>query len=263
MRVETARVSVALVRRRFPGMAHLLIAGGLLLGLVANVPSTGATGSMLDASDAALELNGRASASAPAVRGQQVQLKPLPPLPSCQRVAVIGDSLMDNARWYLARSLDQAGYTNIIDAQPSRRIPESVRAPYSGVTAAREVRSSWGEADCWVVALGSNDLIFDGGDPIVAASMIDSMLAVVTPNSRVWWVNVDYHRDPRIAFDFVGASMRFNAALDARATVDANLTVIDWYSLAEQHLDWFFDPVHVNATGSRARAEQVVEALAS
>ncbi|HUV17202.1 MAG TPA: hypothetical protein VMW33_01860 [Ilumatobacteraceae bacterium] len=244
-------------------MAHLLIAGGLLLGLVANVPSTGATGSMLDASDAALELNGRASASAPAVRGQQVQLKPLPPLPSCQRVAVIGDSLMDNARWYLARSLDQAGYTNIIDAQPSRRIPESVRAPYSGVTAAREVRSSWGEADCWVVALGSNDLIFDGGDPIVAASMIDSMLAVVTPNSRVWWVNVDYHRDPRIAFDFVGASMRFNAALDARATVDPNLTVIDWYSLAEQHLDWFFDPVHVNATGSRARAEQVVEALAS
>ena len=170
---------------------------------------------------------------------------------------------MDNARWYLARSLDQAGYTSVIDAQPSRRIPETVRAPYSGVTAARQVRSTWGEADCWVVALGSNDLIFDAGDPIVAASMIDSMLAVVTPNSRVWWVNVDYHRDPRIAFDFVGASSRFNAVLDARAAVDANLTVIDWYSLAEQHLDWFFDPVHVNDTGSRARAEQVVEALAS
>ena len=236
---------------------------GLLFGFIVTVSSTGATGSMLDASDSALELNGRANASAPAVRGQQTQLKPLPDPPSCQRVAVIGDSLMDNARWYLARSLDQAGYTNIIDAQPSRRIPETVRAPYSGVTAARQVRSTWGEADCWVVALGSNDLIFDGGDPIVAASMIDSMLAVVTPNSRVWWVNVDYHRDPRIAFDFVGASLRFNAALDARAATDANLTVIDWYSLAEAHLDWFFDPVHVNDTGSRARAEQVVEALAS
>ena len=170
---------------------------------------------------------------------------------------------MDNARWYLARSLDQAGYRYIIDAHPSRRIPETVRAPYSGVTAARQVRSTWGEGDCWVVALGSNDLIFDGGDPIVAASMIDSMLAVVTPNSRVWWVNLDYHRDPRIAFDFVGASLRFNAVLDARAAVNANLTVIDWYSLAEQHLDWFFDPVHVIDIGSRARAQQVLEALAS
>ena len=168
---------------------------------------------------------------------------------------------MDNARWYLARSLDQAGYTYIIDAQPSRRIPETVRAPYSGVTAARQVRSTWGEGDCWVVALGSNDLIFDGGDPIVAASMIDSMLAVVTPNSRVWWVNLDYHRDPRIAFDFVGASLRFNAVLDARAAVNANLTVIDWYSLAEQHLDWFFDPVHVDRAASIVRAEFTVAAL--
>jgi hypothetical protein len=244
-------------------MARLLIAGGLMLGFVADAPSTRATGSMLDASDVALQLTSGARASAPAVRGQQVRLKPLPPLPSCQRVAVIGDSLMDNARWYLARSLDQAGYTSIIDAQPSRRIPATVRAPYSGVTAARQVRSTWGEADCWVVALGSNDLIFGAGDPSVAASMIDSMLAVVTPNSRVWWVNLDYHHDPRVAFDFVGASSRFNAVLDARAAVDANLTVIDWYSLAEQHLDWFFDPVHVNDTGSRARAEQVVEALAS
>ena len=217
---------------------------------------------MLDASDAALELNGPSDGFCPSGTRPTGALKPLPPSPSCQRVAVIGDSLMDNARWYLARSLDQAGYTNIIDAQPSRRIPETVRAPYSGVTAARQVRSTWGEADCWVIALGSNDLIFGGGDPVVAASMIDSMLAVVTPNSRVWWVNVDYHRDPRIAFDFVGASLRFNAVLDARAAVDTSLTVIDWYSLAEQHLDWFFDPVHVNDIGSRARAEQVVEALA-
>ena len=48
---------------------------------------------------------------------------------------------------------------------------------------------------------------------------------------------------------------------ETRAAVDANLTVIDWYSLAESHREWFFDPVHVDTIGSRARAQQVVDAL--
>jgi hypothetical protein len=169
---------------------------------------------------------------------------------------------MDNARWYLSSALGQAGYSFVIDAQPSRRIPESVRAPYSGVIAARQVRSTWGEADCWVIALGSNDLVYGGGVPTVAASLIESMLASVTPGSSIWWVNLDYHRDPRLSFDFAGATSTFNTALEARAAVDANLTVIDWYSLAESHLEWFFDPVHVDTTGSRARAQQVVDAIA-
>ena len=251
------------MRRRYSGIASLLIAGGLVAGFLAH-PSPGGSNDLVRVVPrTAVELTGGVSASAPAVRGEQVRLRPLPRLPACQRVVVLGDSLMDNARPYLRSSLDRAGYSSIIDAQPSRRIPESVRAPYSGVTAARQVRSAWGEADCWVIALGSNDLIFGGGDPIVASSMIDSMLAAVTPNSRIWWVNLDYHRDPRIPFDFVGASANFNAVLDARAATNAELTVIDWFSLAESHLDWFFDPVHVDAVGSRARAEQVVEALAN
>ena len=118
-----------------------------------------------------------------------------------------------------------------------------------------------GDADCWVIALGSNDLVYGGGDSNTAASMIDSMLASVTPDSSVWWVNLDYHRDPRMSFDFVRATSTFNATLDARADIDVNLSVIDWYSLAESHLEWFFDPVHVDTTGSRARAQQVVDAL--
>jgi hypothetical protein len=178
-----------------------------------------------------------------------------------RRVAVIGDSLIDNARWYLSSALGQAGYSSIIDAQPSRRIPESVRVPYSGVLAARQVRSTWGEADCWVIALGSNDLIFGGGDSATAAVLIDSMLASVTPGSSIWWVNLDYHRDPEFSFDFVAATSTFNAMLDARAALDVNLMVIDWYSLAESHQEWFFDPVHVDSIGSRARAQQVVDAL--
>ncbi len=242
-------------------MAQLLIAAGLVLGLVALGSLARTTPPARAEVTTAFGLSVPARPSAPAIRGEQVRIRPLPSPPSCRRVAVIGDSLTDNARWYLGTALGRAGFSNIIDAQPSRRIPETVRAPYSGVLAARHVRSTWGDADCWVIALGSNDLIFGGGDPTVAGSLIDSMLAVVTPGSSVWWVNLDYHRDPQVSFDFVGATATFNAVLDARAVLDVNLTVIDWYSLAESHGEWFFDPVHVDTIGSRARAEQMVDAL--
>ena len=258
-----SRNRVVDVRRRSPGSGRLLVATGLVVGLVAVSVSARTDDSARAAATTTLELSAHARASATAIRGEQVRIRPLPGRPVCHRVAVIGDSLMDNARWYLSSALGQAGYSSIIDAQPSRRIPESVRAPYSGVLAARQVRSSWGEADCWVIALGSNDLIYGGGDSTIAASLIESMLASVTLGSSIWWVNLDYHRDPRFSFDFVGATSTFNAALDARAALDVNLMVIDWYSLAESHREWFFDPVHVDTIGSRARAQQVVDALAS
>ena len=241
-------------------MAQLLFAAGLVLGLVVLGSLARTTTSARAEATTSFGLSAPARASAPATRGEQVRIRPLPP-PGCRRVAVIGDSLTDNARWYLSTELGRAGFTSTIDAQPSRRIPDTVRAPYSGVLAARHVRSTWGDADCWVVALGSNDLIFGGGDPTVAASLIDSMLAVVTPGSSVWWVNLDYHHDPQVSFDFVGATATFNAVLDTRAALDVNLTVIDWYSVAESHGEWFFDPVHVDTIGSRARAEQMVDAL--
>jgi hypothetical protein len=123
------------------------------------------------------------------------------------------------------------------------------------------VRATFGEAECWVVALGSNDLIFGGDDPATATAMIDEMVGAVTPGAAVWWVNVNYHRDPRTNFAFVAATQSFNATLAARAADDPMLTVIDWYTLSEANLGWFFDPVHVDRTGSIARAQQTVAAL--
>ncbi len=243
------------------GAARLLMLGAVVLALAVGgflvQPDTSARAD----SATALDLSTPAVATATAVRGEQIRIRPLPSRAGCERVAVIGDSLMDNARWHLRSALDGAGLTSVIDAQPSRRIPESVRAPYSGVIAARQVRATWGEADCWVIALGSNDLIFGGGEATVASALIDSMLATVSPGSTVWWVNLDYHLDPEISFDFVGATTRFNGAL-LRSEQAGKLTVIDWYSLAEAHLDWFFDPVHVNTgVASQARAKLVVDAI--
>jgi len=180
----------------------------------------------------------------------------------CDRVVVIGDSLMDNARPWLVTGLRDAGYTFHIDAQPSREIGNRRHAPYSGVLAARQVRATWGDADCWVIALGSNDLLSQGGEPAVAAALIDELLAELTPGARVWWMNVAYHRDPRYDVDFPRRTAGFNAAA-AAAAAEGRVTLIDWYGLAEANPRWFFDPVHVDRTGSIARAALTVAALDS
>jgi hypothetical protein len=209
-----------------------------------------------------LVASGAAEVSAPAVRGEQRQVTPtVPPPAGCHRVVVIGDSLMDNSRPWLVRGLADAGFEALVDAQPSRRIPSSVRPPYSGVLAAQSVRADFGDAECWVIALGSNDLPYGGLDAGSIGSWLDEMLAAVSPGARVWWVNLAYHRDPRWSFDFPRASALFNAELAERAAADAQLEVIDWHTLAEANLQWFFDPVHVDRTGSIARAELTVAAL--
>lgn len=206
--------------------------------------------------------DGAAVVGETASRGSMFQATDTEPPPAgCRRVIVIGDSLMDNSRPWLVAGLADAGFDAYVDAQPSRRIPDSVRAPYSGVKAARAARASFGDAECWVVALGSNDLVFGGGVDATAAALVDEMIAAVTPGARVWWVNVNYHRDPDIAFGFPAATVVFNGAVAARAARDPRVTVIDWFALSEANLGWFFDPVHVDRTGSIARARFTVAAL--
>jgi hypothetical protein len=204
-----------------------------------------------------LSLEQGASTNTRAVRGESFRIRQLPA--ECRRVVVIGDSLMDNAAPWLRSELQLAGFVSLVDAHHSRRIPAAVNAPYSGVTAARAVRAAWGEADCWVVALGSNDIIFGGAT--IAETLIDEMISAVTPASRVWWVNLNYHHDPRAGVNLALATTSFNAALARRAASDPRVNVIDWFTYSEANLQWFFDPVHVDRTGSIARAVQTVAAL--
>lgn len=211
---------------------------------------------------AAAGLSGGATVSDPAERGGAFQATDtLPPPAGCDRVIVIGDSLTDNSAPWIRSELSAAGHEFALDAQPSRRIPAQVSAPYSGVRAARSVRATFGEAGCWMIALGSNDLIYGAGRVGDANRMIDEMLSVVTPGAWVWWVNVNYHRDPRTSFDFVAATATFNAVLAGRAAADPALQVVDWYSLSEANPAWFFDPVHVDRAASIVRAEFTVAAL--
>ena len=226
----------------------------IAVGLTASVAAFGVA--------AAAAIDRPATATAPAVRSG-IQLQVLPrPATTCNRVIVIGDSLMDNSEPWLIAELEAAGFESFVDAQPSRQIPAAMRPPLSGVVAAQSARTTWGEAECWMVALGSNDILFGAGQSIeLATARIDEMLAAVSPGASVWWVNVDFHHDPRAGIDMVAATRRLNEALDRRAANDARLTVIDWYSLAEANLHWFFDAVHVDRAGSIVRAEFTVAAL--
>ncbi len=224
----------------------------LALAFVGGIAATAFAGGIQEA----------AEVSEPAARGVAFRATDtLPPPPGCARVVVIGDSLTDNAEPWLRSELQSAGHDFFVDAQPSRRIPERVSAPYSGVRAALAARATFGDAGCWMIALGSNDLVFGGGDVPAANELIDEMLGAVSPGASVWWVNVNYHRDPRTSFDFVAATATFNAVLVDRAASDPDLHVIDWFTLSEAHPEWFFDPVHVGRSASIVRAEFTVAAL--
>lgn len=220
-------------------------------------------GALASAGLASARVVGGPTARTPADRlGDAATAGPTVAVPGpCSRVVVLGDSLVDNARPWLVAGLTAAGYVHLVDAHPSRETGTRRAAPYSGVLAARSARTTFGEADCWVVALGSNDLLWGGGDPATAARLVDELLIELTPGARVWWMNVDYHRDPRYDIDFAGRTSGFNAVVAAAART-GRVTLIDWYTLAEANLHWFFDPVHVDRDGSIARAAQIVAALA-
>ncbi len=207
-----------------------------------------------------------AQALAAAERGERVPTRPIPPPPppACARVAVIGDSLTVGSRSALRSGLAEAGFDAVVDAYGGRRIGRSAPDPYSGVKAALEVRATFGEADCWVIALGTNDLYAGAGDPRVARALVDEMLSVVTPGADVWWVNINFHDNPNnfgAPVDEEAGTAVFNAGLDARADGDGTFTVIDWYAYSEDHLWWFVDWVHVNSAGYLARARQTIDAL--
>jgi hypothetical protein len=141
----------------------------------------------------------------------------------------------------------------------ARRISPTTNADLSGVLTAQRIRVDWGEADCWVIGLGTNDYYVGGSRTVaVAAGLIEQQLGAITPGARVWWVNVYDSSTPGA---LVG-SRTFNRALDERAAIDNRFEVVDWYTLLLANPTWSTDGVHVGTTGSIRRADLVAQALA-
>ncbi len=180
---------------------------------------------------------------------------------ACRRVWIVGDSLTIGSAAKIRSQLTAIDVENIVDGVNGRRVSATAPGLLSGVIAARTIRATNGEADCWVVALGTNDLSNGVTTSAKSKAAISEMMAEIPTPARVWWVNVDFHAVEGSTVDYPAATQTFNTALAQRDASDARFTVIDWYALAEGHREWFVDAVHVTNAGHSARASLIVDSL--
>lgn len=218
-----------------------------------------ALGSLAATDAAASEPAGPTSINSPAGAGG-ASLAPARRLrlPGCQRVVILGDSLTVGAAPFHRLQLSNASMVGIVDGRSGRRISATAGEAFSGVLAAQRIRRDWGDADCWVIALGTNDHYVGGSRSVaVATGLVEQQLGAITPGARVWWVNV---RDTSSTAALVG-SRTFNRALAERAAIDGRFQVVDWYTAFLANPGWSSDGIHVGTAGSIERAALVARAL--
>jgi len=169
-----------------------------------------------------------------------------PPSPACSKLGVIGDSLTVGSASALAPALTTLGIHDFaIDAERGRHIRGN--ASKSGVRALRALRSAGYSPDCFVVALGTNDIGFSG-DSSRYQTWVEEMLTEIG-DLPVLWVNVARSKP-------LGRALAFNAVLVAMRVLHPKLRVGDWAAVAAPHPEWLgIDGIHLRLIGYAARAE--------
>lgn len=175
-----------------------------------------------------------------------------PPAAQCQRLGILGDSLMLGSKTTLVKSLATLGITEFrFDAQVARRIPSSVRAPYSGVKALQAMRAAGYQMDCYLVGLGTND-VWNTTTATKYQTWIRELMTEIGDHP-VLWVNV---ARPRVQ---QGTDL-FNSTLAGMVGEFPKLQVADWASIMPDHPDWFIsDKVHLRTPGRVFRGEWMAQ----
>ncbi len=171
-------------------------------------------------------------------------------------ILVLGDSMTMGDRRYLRPALEAIGWRSVkVDGEPSRRIPSSVREPYSGVKIVRALRAASAEPDAYVIALGTNDIGFVVEYHQTPRALITQMLDAIGPAHRVLWIDVVQPDLPE------GASW-FNHTLDEMADEHPErLVVLRWSRAAASHPEWFLnDGIHLSELGHAQRSALVAQA---
>lgn len=154
-------------------------------------------------------------------------------------VTMIGDSIMSGNRNLIYDQLPDA----YIDAKGSRDV-------CGGFEAAQRLQQEGKLSDVVIVELGTNGPLLKH-EPY--ASGTQNLLELLGTERQIFWVTVYCSYSQWMA-------MNNNYIWELSATYP-NITVIDWYSLAVQHPEWFPDGVHPNLAGARQFAKLLQEAL--
>lgn len=154
-------------------------------------------------------------------------------------VTMIGDSIMNGNRKIILEQLPDA----YIDAKGSRTI-------CGGFEAAQKLQQEGKLTDVVIVELGTNGPLLKH-EPY--ASDMQNMLELLGTDRQIFWVTVycSYSQWMAMNNDYIWELSRINP----------NIEVIDWYSLAVAHPEWFPDGVHPNVAGARQFAKLLHDEL--
>lgn len=205
---------------------------------------------------------GASAASTDAVTASEPAQRVGPVGDRCDSAVVVGDSLTAIHPDATTDAFAAAGIPVVVEARSARRIPDDVERPLSGVLAIRDLLLAGIDADCWVIGLGSNDLLwvtrpgrYGTTGEETTEFYIDAIIDEL-PNRRLWWINLDHLGRPE-------ESALMNELLDRRAATSPQFSVIDWFTTSSANRGWFIDDVHVTNTGYAARGQLVAGDIAA
>lgn len=155
--------------------------------------------------------------------------------PWCNQVAIVGDSLTSLGSSALHAQFPEA----IINAHGGRTTAQAYEAA-DGIDASNTV-------DCWVFALGTND-IYGWHDYTSSRAAIDQLLRLIGPTDHVWWIL------PQVTAASGLNAATFDSAVPTYATpVDLHTPLADFLP----------DGVHLTAAGYVNRATAIAAAVAA
>jgi peptidoglycan hydrolase-like protein with peptidoglycan-binding domain len=186
-------------------------------------------------------------ATATAPPSSPAPVPPLTPAPegSCASVRMVGDSMGVG----MVNTLNSALGARGIGFRSKTVVGTGTPAMSEFVG---QLRSSYGDAPCWVVVSGSNDMWFTARSTTAGPERVAQMIAAINANGvshRIFWVNT-------LSWNSTTGMARINAAIAA-----SGAQVIDWHGTARDNRSWFVDHVHTGVTGNAARANMVIAAV--
>jgi peptidoglycan/LPS O-acetylase OafA/YrhL len=171
----------------------------------------------------------------PKPQPKPIQMPPVRVVPSdLPRITAVGDSVMMGAAAWLAGNIPNLD----LDSQVGRQA--------SAAIALLQDRLEKGElGQIVLVHIGNNGSITDG--------QFEQIMAIAGPDRQVIFLNT------RVPRDWQDSN---NAVLSGGAQRHANMTLVDWYSVTEDHPELFAkDRIHLNGAGAELYTRLVIQAV--